>query len=83
MREIKGHTQSAVVYTVYNFWFEEQGAVVGFTDDFINHSRVRGSQSVTGTGLDREKEAREWSRSVHTDIVVREMKQQQKAARLL
>jgi hypothetical protein len=31
-------TLSAVVYTIDDLGFEEQGAVVGFTSEFINHS---------------------------------------------
>ena len=33
---------SPVRYTVDNFWFEEEGAVLGDTNEFVNHSRVLG-----------------------------------------
>jgi hypothetical protein len=31
---------SPVGYTVDNFWFEEEGAVLGDANEFVNHSRL-------------------------------------------
>lgn len=33
---------SPVWYTVDNFWFEEEGAVLGDANEFVNHSRLLG-----------------------------------------
>lgn len=42
------------VYTVDNFGFEEQGSVVRYTDDCVNHACLLGRQTVNGEDNEEE-----------------------------
>jgi hypothetical protein len=37
-RRAKVRIDELAVYAIYDEWFEENGAVVGFTSEFINHT---------------------------------------------
>jgi len=46
---------SPVRYTVNNFWFKEEGAVLGDANEFVNHSRVLGIARGRNGGTERKE----------------------------